>query len=276
MTIACANELLDIVAAPVEEARPLPATLVLVAHPMDETLGLGARLSRFAEARFVCVTDGAPRDLTQAKANGFRTREEYGLARRAEVHAAFARAGLPPRHAQWLEVIDQQVTYCLSRVTRRLERMMTMHTPELLLTQPYDGAHPDRDAVAFAARAACRLLARTGRRPPTIIEMASPLSTGAPFLSCDGVEEVTRELSPGELQAKQSLLACFPTQRAVLAGVDLSSESFRVAPEYDFAAPPHEGPLAYESLPVGVAGPRWRTIVKAACCELGLRGSSWL
>ncbi len=36
--------------------------MIVVAHPDDETIGLGAQLRRFEDALLVHVTDGAPRD----------------------------------------------------------------------------------------------------------------------------------------------------------------------------------------------------------------------
>ena len=45
------------------EGEPLPAlprTMLVGAHPDDETVLAGARLRRLSRALFVCVTDGAP------------------------------------------------------------------------------------------------------------------------------------------------------------------------------------------------------------------------
>jgi hypothetical protein len=62
--------------APASSTLPLPRALVVFAHPDDEVIALGARLERFRESRFICVTDGAPRDGADAHARSLSDREE--------------------------------------------------------------------------------------------------------------------------------------------------------------------------------------------------------
>jgi hypothetical protein len=47
-------------------------------------------------------------------------------------------------------------------------------------------------------------------------------------------------------------------------------ELFRLAPAYDFGAPPHEGQLWYEDFDWGMTCRRWRRLAVAALGELGL------
>ena len=54
------------------------------------------------------VTDGAPRNLLDARALGFATREAYALARREELLAALALAGLDTVALYSLKVADQE------------------------------------------------------------------------------------------------------------------------------------------------------------------------
>lgn len=44
--------------------------LLSAAHPDDETVGMGATLYRLREAAIIHVTDGAPRDMRDARAQG--------------------------------------------------------------------------------------------------------------------------------------------------------------------------------------------------------------
>ena len=62
--------------------------MIVVAHPDDETIGMGAQLCRFDDALLVQVTDGAPRDGHDAAAHGFATLADYAAARRARAGGA--------------------------------------------------------------------------------------------------------------------------------------------------------------------------------------------
>ena len=64
-------------------------TLIVAAHPDDEIIGAGAQLPRLSQAYFLHLTDGAPKDMRDASALGFVTREAYAEARRREFFEAF-------------------------------------------------------------------------------------------------------------------------------------------------------------------------------------------
>jgi len=68
--------------------------MIVVAHPDDETIGLGGHLSGLSKTTVIHVTDGAPRDLRDAKAAGFVRSEDYAEARRGELAAAMSEAGV--------------------------------------------------------------------------------------------------------------------------------------------------------------------------------------
>jgi len=78
------DDLLERLAAP---ERPLLAlkTVVIVAHPDEETLGCGALLPRLSDVSIVHVTDGAPRAPDDARRHGFGHWAEYARARRLEL-----------------------------------------------------------------------------------------------------------------------------------------------------------------------------------------------
>jgi LmbE family N-acetylglucosaminyl deacetylase len=77
-------------AAAVDPARPsIPGrTVLVVAHPDDETLGCGALLARFADLTIIHVTDGAPRRGDDAARAGFSSPDAYAEARRRELREA--------------------------------------------------------------------------------------------------------------------------------------------------------------------------------------------
>src|SRR4051812_10799066 len=155
--------LLAVLGAPEpQRGTPVPATLLVAAHPDDETVGAGSRLPRLVQARFVCVTDGAPRTGEDASRHGF-TPEQYARARRVELEAVLARCGIAPGQLQSLDCPDRQASLQLAPLARRLADVIAQSATEVVLTQPYEGGHPDHDATAFIAHAAVALLRAHGR-----------------------------------------------------------------------------------------------------------------
>jgi hypothetical protein len=69
--------------------------MIVVAHPDDETIGVGAQLCRFPDTLLMQVTDGAPRDGRDAATHGYWTIADYAFARQVELRAALGagRAG---------------------------------------------------------------------------------------------------------------------------------------------------------------------------------------
>src|SRR5579862_7155208 len=89
-----AEDLLRRATAPQDSDEVMPKAMVVVAHPDDETIAVGARMVRFKEAHFVHVTDGAPRNEEDSRAHGFTVLSDYRRARAEELACMFARAGL--------------------------------------------------------------------------------------------------------------------------------------------------------------------------------------
>ncbi|MFO1056311.1 MAG: PIG-L family deacetylase [Dongiaceae bacterium] len=259
-------------------ARRLPVhrrVALLAAHPDDEVVGAGAQLPLLTGLALLHLTDGAPADPGDAHAAGFADGAAYAAARRRELSAALAAAGIAPRRRR-LGLTDQQVVLALAPLARRLARLLGELGSEILLTHPYEGGHPDHDAAAFAASAATRLLRRAGRPAPAVIEMACYHRDGAgamrtgTFLPGSGRAGVTIRLRPAERAAKRRLVGCFPSQARVLAQFDLGTERFRPAPAYDFRRPPQPGPLLYEGWGFALDGAAWRRHAAAAGRALGL------
>ena len=68
LSMVVAEDLLRRGTAPALVDLAMPEAMVVMAHPDDETIALGARMDRFLRAHFVHVTDGAPRDEQDSRA----------------------------------------------------------------------------------------------------------------------------------------------------------------------------------------------------------------
>lgn len=255
----------------------LPRTMVVVAHPDDETVGAGSRLPRLAQARFVCVTDGAPRNGHDAARHGL-TPAQYARARRAELEGVLRRCGIGPERLSSLDAPDQQASLRMVPLARQLAQLLADEGSEVVLTQPYEGGHPDHDATAFIVHAAVALLRAQGGGAPGIVEMASyhrgedGLRTCAFLPEPPGGPPLMVQLTPEDQVRKAELIALFTTQRETLAGWPLQAEGFRRAPRHDFTQPPHGGKLHYEHYDWGMEGPRFRALAQEAMTQLALEG----
>lgn len=173
--------------------------------------------------------------------------------RRVEAEFALGLAGVPADRIRCLGFPDQELAFNLTEVTEALGRECERLRPEVVVTQPYEGGHPDHDAAAYCVREA---LSRLHLHPePPLVEMTSyhAGAGGSPvagqFLDSPVArrcEPVARVLDEEEAGLKRQMFDAFHSQRPVLDLLWSDVERFRLAPDYDFARPPHEGPLFYE------------------------------
>ena len=251
--------------------------LIVVAHADDEVIGVGGQLARLSGVRLVHVTDGAPRDLRDARAAGFDDWQDYAAARRHELLAALRLAGIEAAQADGLGLPDQGASFRLVELAEVLAAKFSALRPEMVMTHAYEGGHPDHDATAFAVHAACALVQRRGGAAPALIEMTGyHMGTGEPvkseFLHRPDIPVITLVLDDHGRAFKRRLVECFPTQRRALADFPIDVERFRPAPAYDFTRPPHEGRLFYEHFDWGVEGARWRALAGQALAALEIMG----
>lgn len=226
-------------------------TLIVAAHPDDETIGAGIWMARHKHREritIVHITDGAPR--------GYDRREEYARARRLELAAALEIASIRPEQCRQLGHVDQEAYLHLSELVDEISGLIEELRPELVLTHPYEGGHPDHDAAAFAVAHATH--GKYHEFTSYHCESSSPDAPPAAgrFLHPETPEQ-TIGFGSSERDLKKRMFDCFSTQREILKIFPLEYEKFRRAPAYDFTAPPHSGELQYEKWGIR-RGEEWR------------------
>ncbi len=232
--------------------------LLVVAHPDDETIGLGGQLHAFENLSIVHVTDGAPRS--------FPAREEHAAVRRRELLAALGIAGIAPERATCLGVADQEASLDLAGLTARIAGLFRELAPHAVYTHPYEGGHPDHDACAFAVHAACGMV----DAPPAIREFTSYHCRGGAMVTGEFLcaRSVTTVLLSRVARArKQRMIECFRTQRETLRPFRCDAERIRAAPRYDFSRLPAQE-ILYDHYSWGVKSAEWIERARAALAAL--------
>lgn len=266
----------DLLASVKSGAAGTPGTIViLAAHPDDEVIGAGAQLRDLVNPWVFYTTDGSPANPSFATEAGFATAEEYAAARSTEAVEALHLAGITPAHIRKLGFKDQDASYHLVELTHNICTVLHEIMPAVVLTHPYEGGHPDHDATAFAASAACLLLTPGGQSSPEILEYSSYHGCAdgvavSDFIPSAHDQVVTSCLSPEQRELKREMFAAYRSQRAVLSMFPIDVERFRRAPAYNFTTPPHVGKLYYENFDRGIDGERWRAQAGEALKSLGL------
>lgn len=232
-------------------------TVVIVAHPGDETLACGALLPRLPDVCIVHVTDGAPHTVTAAREHGFHHWADYARVRRKELERAAAVGGLPAPVLKTLGLPEQSAALRLAALTRVLLGFIA--GAELVFTHAYEGCDPDHDAIAFAVAAARSRMRGHG---PVLIDM--PL-----YRRHDDRDGAARlRLTHDERVRKARMLAEFVSQQEALMAFGVRDECYRIAPKHDFTHPP-DGVL-YDSIDRGITGGQFAQLARAARTELGL------
>lgn len=198
-----------------KEGLPLVGRHVIVAaHPDDETVSCAAVLTRARDVRLVHLTGDHPRRMERTQ--------------------AFAAAG-------WYwpildgDALDGAACQSLTTLSRLVAEALA--DADVVWTHPYEGGHLDHDTAAYLVQQAC------AGRPMIRMEFASYYSRGEKrdvygrFVPHRGAPEVTVALRPKTLVRKRAALAAYVSQAHILKKFPIGSETYRIAPVYDFTQP---------------------------------------
>ncbi len=240
--------------------------LIVAAHPDDEVIGAGALMAKMRDVHVAHATGGSPVALHDAHRHGFSTAAAYAAARRDELLAALALAGIGEERLHELGFVDQQTSHRMCEFACEVRALLQRLRPQLVITHPYEGGHPDHDATALAVRLAA------GESGPELWEMTSYYELDGTFFRGrflpNGGEEQVFALTEEESMRKRRMFACFRTQWTILDQFPVTEERFRRAPVYRFSAPPHEGTLHYDHFWWGIHSEEWRRNAARALREM--------
>jgi LmbE family N-acetylglucosaminyl deacetylase len=231
-----------------ERLKPLLGnTLVVVAHPDDESIACGGLLQHMRTPSVLFATDGGPEDPYFWRDYG--SRERYCEIRESEALAACREVGV--RDVEFLAktsaapLKDQQLFRALPQAFEALCAVVERRKPTCVLTLAYEGGHPDHDSAAFlAAKVAQRYDIPAWEAP---LYHRHEDGTGAHQVFVEESGEVLEHVVEGEqLQAKLRMLACYRSQFTQLPPFNTELERFRPMARYDYSRRPHDGKLNYE------------------------------
>jgi LmbE family N-acetylglucosaminyl deacetylase len=263
-----AQETADSSDIPLDFTRLRGCSLVVVAaHSDDEAIGLGVHLRSLPRIKaLIHVTDGAPRNEQDARNAGFASWSEYAAERSRESANAMEVAGANCNRRS-LGIPDQQTVYNIEQISNQLSAILRELRPDVVITHPYEGGHPDHDSTAACVHAACAILDGNSGRAPRIAEFASyHAGANALEVECFLGESSTDDflLSESERDRKLQIFRCYESQAHVLQAFPCRREPVRWAPRYNFSLPPHAGKLNYEQFEWGVDGETWRKLATSA------------
>ena len=221
-------------------------TMLIVAHPDDETIGCGALLQRMRDPVVVFLTDGAPRDPFFWSAYG--SREAYAEVRASEARNALNRIGVSDLlflHTSEGAIVDQELFLNLEVAYAGLTELVGQVRPTALLSSTYEGGHPDHDCCCFLTHVLGREANIPSWEMPLYHRKAGTLEFQK-FLRPSG-EEVRIFSCGDELLLKRALIASYKSQYETLKQFSPETETFRPMVKHDFYRPPHVGKLNYEA-----------------------------
>lgn len=243
----------------------LGRTLLLIAHPDDESISCGSLLQRIREPIVVYGTDGGPQD--EFFWGRYGSRENYVALRRKEAEAALraVREGLnkppsfrevrdtPDREIHWLrdengrQFQDQRLFRHLTEAAKALRKIVAARKPQVILTLAYEGGHPDHDSCNFLGRQIANEFRLPTWEAPLYFRRAGNNVLLQEFQITNGTE-VDLIPTTEESARKRKMCEAYVSQKGVVAIFEHNTrETFRPMAQYDYSRPPHEGVLNYEA-----------------------------
>jgi len=228
----------------------LGRTMVLVAHPDDESIACGGLLQKMRKPFVVFATDGAPEDAFFWGRYG--SRAAYSQLRQEEALSALDHVGvsdvefLADHAAAPVRLEDQKLFRAIPAALELLRKLMNDKKPDSLLTLAYEGGHPDHDTCSFLAAQLGREFSRPVWEMPLYHRNSDGSGVYQRFVR-EAKDEVIEVAITGDmLVRKERMLQSYKSQFDALPHFEPKRERFRPQVQYDYTRPPHEGKTNYE------------------------------
>ena len=234
----------------------------MVAHPDDETVGLGSRLHLFDDLTLIHLTDGTPDEVSFANRAGYADNRAYAAARRAELAAALAALGTVPARQIAYALPDQRAHEDVGKLIDRLTADLAGHAA--VMTHAYEHGHPDHDTAALCV---ARARQRLAPQAPAAFEFAAYYRQGdtirfGDFYPDPHAPETRLPFSASQREAKRAAFAAHASQASTIAEFDPARETLRPAPAYDFTKPAPPGRAAYELWGFAITPEAWLVSIR--------------
>lgn len=207
---------------------PIAKTLVLAAHPDDETIACAGLLQRATNALVVFAVDGAPpcyrferRFGSLRNYSDLRFREA-AAALAAIPHCSFRR--LTRQDGSWF--VDQHLFLEMPQAFLSLCRIAREFSPHLIVSHAFEGGHLDHDACHVLAKRAAIVLGVQTLEFPLYWKTPHHGDRFQEFRDPRG-EELSLGLSGHELEVKRRMLAEYKSQRGLTLVFQPQVERFR-------------------------------------------------
>jgi LmbE family N-acetylglucosaminyl deacetylase len=245
-------------------------TLVLVAHPDDETGGCAGLLQRIRTPLVCFATEGAPSG--KYFWNRFGSSPIYARVRRAEATGALSEAGVKTLGflGDWVgggvKLRDQELSKFISLAMTAAIEVAQRFQPDAVLVPAYEGGHPDHDVCSFLGYLLKLRLGLDVWEMPLYHRGADGNLVCRRFRSENGTES-TLTLTKQEREIRRRMITRYCSQWDLPEYISTPVEYIRPQAAYDYSQPPHRGLLNYQVW-------QWPTSPGQVCqeFEMAMRG----
>lgn len=193
--------------------------LVLSPHQDDESLGLATFLQRMQGDKYIVyLTNGAPHKGYPIQKNKmfppFSNPDEYAAVRKKEALKATRILEIPCANITFWDSVDSCLALDLEQRFDDLKGLINRINPDIILSPPYEGAHPDHDACAVLAKTINRTCAgKVKCYEYALYNQVGGIPRFNDFMTDSDSEEYAIMASPEELRLKNLIIDCYISQK---------------------------------------------------------------